>query len=142
MNKSCDVRDLNRMPTASDWEAIDAQIDRLYRERTEAMAKIMRLDKQEALLRERKQKMIAAGLSSMDELDELEEKEREEQEALGAAQLEASVSRELAGTTNGPNDWVGSDPFAGDPSALAMSETDLQALLDSFGGTPQAMPGG
>jgi hypothetical protein len=140
---------MNQMPTASDWEAVDSQLERLENEEDkanalieESFAKVRRLRKQKNLLRERKQKMIAAGLHSMDELDALEEKEREEQKALEVAQLEAESARELAGTESGPIDWSGSDPFAVDPSALAMSETDLQALLDSFGGTPQATPGG
>ena len=89
LNKTCDVRLVNRMPSAQDWESLDSQIEKLDAEEEEAMAKILRLKKQKRFLYDRRQKMIAAGLNSMEELDALEALEKEEtekREAEGAQQ--------------------------------------------------------
>ncbi|KAK0099544.1 hypothetical protein ONS95_000744 [Cadophora gregata] len=95
LNKTCDVRTVNRMPTALDWESLDSQIEKLDAEEEEAMAKILRLKKQKRFLYERRQKMIAAGLNSMEELDALEALEKEAEEKRKAE--EAQKSAELAG---------------------------------------------
>ena len=44
------------------------------------IAKILRLNKQEKLLDERKKKIIVAGLNSLDELDALESRKAKEKE--------------------------------------------------------------
>src|SRR5690242_15755430 len=94
MGRTCDVREMNRMPTVFDWESIDAQIEKLNDQKDEAMAKILRLNKQEKLLRERKQKMIAAGLNSMDELDALEALEAKEKEEREKRETEESMPQQ------------------------------------------------
>lgn len=45
--KTCDVKERNRMPSDSDWESIDRQRQLLRDEEEEAMAKILRLRKQQ-----------------------------------------------------------------------------------------------
>jgi len=66
------------LPSVGDWEALDRQQERLQAEEEEAMAKILRLRKQQAFLRDRKKAMIARGLQTLDELDKAEENERKE----------------------------------------------------------------
>jgi len=53
----------------------------LQEEEEEAMAKILRLRKQQRLFRSQAKDMLRQGLKTMDELDEAEEKERKEVEA-------------------------------------------------------------
>jgi hypothetical protein len=57
--------------------------------------KILRLSKQEKILEERKEKMIRAGLNSLDELDELEtrEQKKHEEETRRELLLPVSVSK-------------------------------------------------
>jgi hypothetical protein len=85
--KTCDFVSRNRMPELSDWDSIDRQRERLKSEEEaaiavsqEAMAKVLRLRKQQRFLDERERKMIEAGMNSLDELDKLEERERLEKE--------------------------------------------------------------
>jgi hypothetical protein len=75
------------MPELSDWDSIDSQRKCLKREEEvaiaasqEAIARILRLRKQQRFLDEQEKKMIQAGLNSLDELDKLEERERLEKE--------------------------------------------------------------
>jgi hypothetical protein len=59
------------------------------------MMKILRLSKQEKILEEHEEKMIRAGLNSLDELDELEtreQQEKHEEETRREAQLPVSTS--------------------------------------------------
>ncbi len=142
--KTCDVVERNKMPSASDWDSLDRQRRKLRDEKDEAMAKIIRLNKQERLLDERENKMIAAGLNSMDELDALEQLEKDEQDAREEAEQEAGrAQRELAATSvPGPSDWLGESSSVFDPSLCQLSDQEWQAILGTGGGTPQASQGG
>src|SRR5689334_21835438 len=51
--KPCDVKEKNRMPSSFDWESLDKQRRRLREEEEEAMAKILRLRKQQRFLDDR-----------------------------------------------------------------------------------------
>ncbi|RFU26970.1 hypothetical protein B7463_g9362, partial [Scytalidium lignicola] len=53
-------------------------MDRLQAEEEEAMAKILRLQKQQALLQRQKNEMARHGLKYLDELNTAEEKKRQE----------------------------------------------------------------
>ena len=127
--KTCDVRERNQMPSVSDWESIDRQRQRLRDEEEEAMAKILRLRKQQRFLDEREKKMIAAGLSSMDELDALEEKEKLEKER---------VDKETADVAAPVPSGSPSFDFFGS-SLPPLSDAELEALLADVG-TSGGMP--
>ena len=99
------------MPTVDDQAAIDAQLEKLEQEHDEAIAKIIRLDKQKKFFRTRKQKMIAAGLSSIDELDALEEEEEKERKAQEISKTPGTQSREAGTLEFDPNfDFSSFDP--------------------------------
>jgi len=53
---------------------------RLSQEWRETQARLLRLDRQRELLRQRGREMIRRGLKTLDELDEVEERERKERE--------------------------------------------------------------
>jgi hypothetical protein len=80
------------MPTASDWVSLDRQRRKLRDEEEEAMAKILRLRKQQRFLDDREQEMIRRGLSSLDELDEAEDKEKKEKEEAERREQQAAPS--------------------------------------------------
>jgi len=152
MCRACDVRKVNQMPCVADWEAIDSQLEKLFQEDekaekaiSEAMSKKQRLRKQMAFLRERKQKMIAAGLNSMDELDALEEQERAEQATLLAAESEVVRQSELATTHSEPLLLAGTSIVGvaeGHASDLpTLSDEEWQSLLNTSFDIPQASPG-
>lgn len=139
------------VPRMSDWDSLDKQEEKLRKEEEEAMAKILRLRKQQDYLRERRKKMTERGLKYIDELDALEEKER----------LEKEKEREIAATSApvlSPDPFgqigtelltTGSDSF--DPSFLhSMDSPSVQAVLnspsfwanpDSVGENPQTSQG-
>lgn len=77
VNARCDAGG----PSISDWDKLEREERRLQEEEEEAMAKILRLRKQQRLFRSRAKDMLRRGLKTMDELDEVEEKERKEAEA-------------------------------------------------------------
>lgn len=77
VNARCDAGG----PSASDWDKLEREERRLQEEEEEAMAKILRLRKQQRLFRSRAKDMLRRGLKTMDELDEAEERERKEAEA-------------------------------------------------------------
>ncbi|TVY12480.1 hypothetical protein LARI1_G009638, partial [Lachnellula arida] len=148
--KSCDVRARNRMPSLSDWASIDRQRQRIRDERDEAMAKILRLSRQEKVLEEREKKMIRAGLNSLDELDALEEserKEKEEEESKEKEQAEQEARQATffdgAGSSEGP---LGSDFFLdpADPAlaaALSAYDPNDPYWQGAGPGTPQTSQG-
>src|SRR5690242_20272191 len=67
----CDVNG----PLSLDWESIDRQQEKLMQEEEEAMAKILRLRKQQSFLRKRKKEMLRRGLRTLNKLDAAEGKE-------------------------------------------------------------------
>jgi len=100
-------------PSLSDWESLDRQQERLDQEEEEAMAKILRLRKQKALLRKRGKEMLRRGLKTLDEFDELE---REKQEA------------------SAPSSSVESDPtvsFVPTSDVLSLSTSEWDQWLQS-----------
>jgi hypothetical protein len=65
----------------NNWESIARQRLKLEQEEEEAMAKILRLRKQQRFLKDRESEMARRGLRFLDELDATKTKEREEKEA-------------------------------------------------------------
>ncbi len=153
LGKTCDVRELNRMPSVRDWENIEAQQEKLYAEEEQAEAQIRevlarkaRIRAQQKFLRERKQKMITAGLNSLDELDELERKERVEAEERREKEERERALEELLAQPTPPSDSTPGqvldpalfDPFF-DPSNLPSGSGMADWGFD--GGMPQAPQG-
>ena len=91
---NCDFS--SNLPSLGDWASIDRQRRKLRDEEEEAMAKILRLRKQQRFLDDREQEMLRRGLESLDELDKAEEKERKDKEEAERRELEA---RAAASTT-------------------------------------------
>jgi hypothetical protein len=97
--KTYDFVSRNRMPELSDWDSIDSQHERLkHKEEAaiaasqEAIARILRLQKQQRFLDKQEKKIIQAGLNSLDELDKLEERERLEKEQAEQAEQAPQTS--------------------------------------------------
>jgi hypothetical protein len=96
-NVSSDPWDRN-VPREHELDSIGKQISRLDEQKEEAMAKILRLEKQRQLLKRREKEMVRRGLKFIEELDALEEKEREEkerQEREAAAQEPEATAGEI-----------------------------------------------
>lgn len=83
--KECGVQ--AKTPSLSEWCSIDRSMGKLQQEEEEAMAKILRLRRQQAMLRRRRDEMIKRGLCSLDELDAVEEEERQEREKNQAKEI-------------------------------------------------------
>jgi hypothetical protein len=77
----------SKLPSLRDWESIDRQRQKLKAEEEEAMAKILRLRKQQRFLDDREQEMLRRGLSTLEELDQAEASEKVETERLEAQAL-------------------------------------------------------
>jgi len=82
-------------PSTSEWEKLEREERRLQEEEEEAMAKILRLRKQQRLFRSRAKDMLRRGLKTMDELDEAEEKERAAAEQAARQGGEVNASSEV-----------------------------------------------
>jgi hypothetical protein len=111
------------VPSTGDWEAIAKQKERLEEQEEEAMAKILRLQKQCKLLLRRKAEMAKCGLKFLDELDEAEEAERKEAEARQAPSFTASEAPSL------------------DPNLFEVLPSSFWQQWDVGGGTPPVAPG-
>jgi len=131
----------SEVPKMSDWESLDRQVERLDDEeevaaqaaatamakQQEAMAKIMRLRKQKAFLKDRRKTMVLRGLRYLSELDALEEKEKSEQKEAGHNEL---CSVNLAGSGEGLD-------LGGPSSDLPpLSQQEWQAMMDFADETP------
>ncbi|KAH7408854.1 hypothetical protein BKA64DRAFT_570396 [Cadophora sp. MPI-SDFR-AT-0126] len=87
LNKTCDIRLVNRIFTAFDEESLDSQIKKLKNEKDTAIVefhtRLAKLKKQKRFLYKRRQKMIITGLNSINKLDTLEtlEKKRKKKES-------------------------------------------------------------
>jgi hypothetical protein len=86
--QKCDVEG----PSLSDWASLEREEQRLQSEKTEALAKVMRLERQQQFLRQRGKDMLKRGLKTMDELDAAEEKERKDKEREERLQAEANAA--------------------------------------------------
>jgi len=131
----------SEVPRTSAWESIDRQVELLDDEeevaaqaaasamakQQEAMAKIMRLRKQKALLKDRRKIMLRRGLQYLDELDALEEKERLEQKEAEHREL---CAVNLAGS--------GEEPGHGESSSdlPPLSQQEWQAIMGFVDETP------
>ena len=71
---ACDT--IAKMPSSGEQESLACQRRRLQLEEEEAMAKILRLRKQQRLLNNREKEMLNRGLRTLDELDAELEKEK------------------------------------------------------------------
>ena len=121
---SCDVFG----SSASSWASVQREEARLEAEEEEAMAKILRLRKQQRKLREKAGKMLQHDLHTIDELEAFEEKERLEKERAEQAEraLQVSSSSEV------------------DPSSFVLSptsEAELAAWMATGGFLNGISPG-
>jgi len=66
------------MPILREWKAIDIARRRLCDEKDKAIAKIIRLNKQEKLLNKQERKIVSTSLRSINELEALEEEKEKE----------------------------------------------------------------
>jgi hypothetical protein len=62
--------------TPKQWEDLEKEERRLQQQEEEAMAKILRLRRQQRRLKTKAKDMLRRGLKTMDELDEVKERER------------------------------------------------------------------
>ena len=62
--------------TSKQWEDLEKEERRLQQEEEEAMAKILRLRKQQRRLKTKAKDMLRQGLKTMDELDEIKGREQ------------------------------------------------------------------
>lgn len=109
----CDIEGI----PVGDWESLEREEARLQSERDaafrlakESLARVERLEKQQAFLKRKGKDMLARGLKTMDELEEAEEKEKQQKEN------EERASREAA--ANDPNELPALDPFYLDPALV------------------------
>lgn len=126
----------SEVPRVSAWQSIDRQMEQLDDEEEiaaqtaisvmakhqEAMAKISRLRKQKAFLKERRKEMLRRGLRYLDELDAAERREAEEKAAQEASSLTmvANAMPEFdPSLMNDPQFWEGMDSVYGIPEASA-----------------------
>jgi hypothetical protein len=117
---SCDVFGAS----AASWTAVQREEARLEAEEEEAMAKILRLRKQQRKLKEKAGKMLQHDLHTIDALEEFEEKERLEKERAEQAEQASQASTSVA---------VDLSSFELPP----MSDSEMAAWLEaegSFGG--------
>ena len=116
--------------SAGDWSRVNSEEDRLRREEEEAMAKILRLRRQQRVLREKAGKMLQHDLHTIEALEEFEaEEQRLENERIEREKEQASSSSVAAGD----------DSFAFDPSLPSLSDAEIEALLAGVG-TSGGMP--
>jgi hypothetical protein len=70
------------MPEVFEWESFEEKRRKLRTKESEVFAKIFRLKKKQEVFNKKEQRIISAGLNSLDKLDtleELEQKKREEE---------------------------------------------------------------
>ncbi len=154
--RTCDVRQMNRMPSVHEWETLEDKRRKLRAQKREAAARLqeatarlLRLETEEDTLDQREQKMIAAGLNSLDELDaaeELERKERAEAEEQREKEEREKVLEDLLAQPTPPSDSTFgqvADPALFDPSFDLSNLPSGSGVADwGFGGgTPQASQG-
>ena len=127
------------LPSLSNWEKIKEEGDRLQREEEEAMAKILRLRKQQRSFRSRAADMLRRGLNSLDELDAVKEKERKEQEereaqgrAAQSTTFQQSLTRDPVLEPSSKALWSFESP--------TLSDSQLRALLDFPDETAEQQP--
>ena len=72
--------DINFLPSSSNQAAIDYQVEKLQEQEEEALAKILRLRKQQKLLRQHYREILRYSLKTLDKLDTLEQRENKEKE--------------------------------------------------------------
>jgi hypothetical protein len=127
---NCDFTE--KLPSLGSWASLDRQRKKLRDEEEEAMMKIIRLRKQQRLLDDKEQRMIALGVSTLEELDAKEKEEQEEaarQEASAAALSEASAFLE--------SPFIDPEAFEGLPDSFWSG----LGLVDALG-QPAPFPGG
>ena len=122
----CDVEG----PSLDDMESVLRETERLQREEEEAMAKILRLRKQQRRLQTKAKELIRRGLKTMDELEAVEEKEK---------QMETERAANEAASTQVHGPAAEADPFAG--IEIPLLPPEVWANWDFAGETPQASQG-
>jgi adenine-specific DNA glycosylase len=113
------------MPVSeSAWKRLNDAQERLQEEEEQAMAKILRLRKQQKLLKKRAGEFLQKDIKDISELEKLEEEEEKQREAERQKQAEAERAKQaerdqqeliaslLNVPTVGGQDAVGSDVFS------------------------------
>ena len=93
--RASSIYNVNYLPSVSEQEAVDSQIKRLESQEKEAFAKIQRLRKQKALLRQCKKEMLRRGLQTLDKLDTQERKEKKEEERAYQEETDCLLSQSV-----------------------------------------------
>jgi hypothetical protein len=124
---SCNFQDDS--PSTNEWISLDRQRERLRSEEEEAMAKILRLRKQQRFLDNREKEMLRRGLRSLDELDAAEEEERLEKERKEKEKMERR-EQEAQAATSAASAGASSDPLAGYSGVVF--DGDFSSLPESF----------
>ncbi|KAM0133037.1 hypothetical protein ACHAO1_006398 [Botrytis cinerea] len=106
--------------SVGDWFRVNSEEDCLRCEEEEAMAKILRLRRQQRVLREKAGKMLQHDLHTIEALEEFEaEEQRLESERIEREKEQASNSFVVAGD----------ESFTFDSSLSLLSDAEIEALL-------------
>ena len=119
--------DINFLLSSSNQATINRQVKKLQEQEKEAIAKILRLRKQQKLLRQRRREILHYSLKTLDKLDTLEQKENKEKEKRKREERESIVQR------GNPQEYE--DPYSDyDPTLIArligLPTNDLLQLSD------------
>jgi len=149
----------SKLPSMNDWSSLDRQRQKLRNEEEEAMAKILRLRKQQRLLDDREKEMVRRGCETLDELDAAEASEKVMlEEQLARSRTLAEASSFFDDPTLDPEafadlpdrfwahlgDPPSSDVPSGGASGSMVSGAEIPSGVPSvgvFGGTDQSDPG-
>lgn len=108
---NCDFTE--KLPSVDSWASLDRQRQKLRDEEEEAMAKILRLRKQQRLLDDKERRMIESGVSTLEELDK---KEKEECEEIARQEANATALAEASAFLESP--YIDPDAFVGLPESF------------------------
>jgi hypothetical protein len=122
---SCDAKHVS----VSDWSAIERAEQRIRAEKKEALAKLLRLERQEEFLRKRGLDMLRRGLRSLEDLEKAEDEDRRERERKEKEETERR-EQEAPAATSAASTGASSDPLVGYSGVVF--DGDLSVLPDSF----------
>ncbi len=125
---SCDA--FPTLPRVDEWASLDRQQASLQAEEEEAMAKILRLRKQQRLLAGRRHEMVLRGLRSLDELDAELEKEKSDKERKEQALLENQASPGNGEPSSSTSGVLGGSELLADQMTFDPSLLDAQLWED------------
>lgn len=104
LNKICDIQVVNQMLFTQNQKNLNFQIKKLNAKEEKAILKILQLKNQKRFLYKRRQKIIAAGLYSIDKFDALKiiKKEKVNKQFIKAAIVEQPSSNDSINSSFNP----------------------------------------